>query len=244
MLMFISDVAGLANLYAIGFVGAIAINLGATSTNFTLSLKPWERALMMGTCAVMTLIEITLFIDKPQARGFVIAVIGIGLLLRALVIEQAEKISVPTPEQNPLPMLNGNVKDAILVAVTGLSKSLDFALEETKARKIPLYVLFVREQRITTDRDNERLWSEDEGCRKVFDYVIAKSEKGTIGFLYTITAHSSHSIIEIAKQKKVNSVILARKRDDAYSFLHSLRGNTVREITQRLPKDINLIVIY
>ncbi|MBA3239262.1 MAG: hypothetical protein H0T62_13075 [Parachlamydiaceae bacterium] len=182
MLLVISDVAGLANLYAIGFVGAIAINLGATSTNFTLAMKTWERALMMSTCAVMTLIEITLIVDKPQARGFVISVIGIGLLLRALKMEQAEIIA-PTPEQIPVSTIEGNEKGAILVAVTGLGKSFDFAIEETQNRKIPLYVLFIREQRVSTAWDSEREWYEDEGCRKVFDYVISKSSKNPISFL-------------------------------------------------------------
>ena len=215
ILIVISDIAKLANLYAIGFVGAIAINLGATSTNFSLSLKSWERTLMIFTCSVMTLIEITLFIDKPHARAFVIAVIGIGLLLRALVIERKEKVPVLQPEENPLPVLNENEENAILVAVTGLCKPLDFALEEAQARNNPLYILFVREQKIITEMDNARLWVDDKGAREVFDYVMAKSVKIPLGFLYTITAHSTQSIVEVAKQKKVKSVILGRKRDVA-----------------------------
>ena len=46
VLLFISDIAGLASLYAIGFVGAIAVNLGATSTNPALSIKIWNRVFM------------------------------------------------------------------------------------------------------------------------------------------------------------------------------------------------------
>ena len=38
------DVTALSGLYAIGVVGAIAINLGTTSTNPELALKAWERA--------------------------------------------------------------------------------------------------------------------------------------------------------------------------------------------------------
>ena len=38
------DVTALAGLYAIGVVGAIAINLGTTSTNRELSLRGHERA--------------------------------------------------------------------------------------------------------------------------------------------------------------------------------------------------------
>ena len=45
ILLFVHDIAGLANLYAIGFVGAIAANLGATATNLKLGLRLWQRCL-------------------------------------------------------------------------------------------------------------------------------------------------------------------------------------------------------
>ena len=40
---------GLADLYAVGVVGAIATNLGATATDRKLSIKTWERFLMFAT---------------------------------------------------------------------------------------------------------------------------------------------------------------------------------------------------
>src|SRR6266478_6305197 len=43
LVLMIRDVAGLAELYAVGVVGAIATNLGATATDRTRSVKPWER---------------------------------------------------------------------------------------------------------------------------------------------------------------------------------------------------------
>lgn len=244
ILLFVSDIANLASLYAIGFVGAIAINLGATATNFTLLLKPWERGLMIFTCVIMTLVEITLFIDKPHARGFIIAVIGIGLLLRALVFERKEVAPIPEGTENPIPALDVNEKEASLVAVTGLSKSLDYAIDEAQTRNTPLYVLFVREQKVTTEIDSKRLWRDDAGAREVFNYVSTKSVKIPLDFLYTITSHSTYSIVEIAKSKKVSNVILGRKRGYAYSLLHTLRGTTVREVSKHLPQNINLIVIY
>lgn len=254
VLLFISDVASLANLYAIGFVGAIAINLGATSTNFKLDLKLWERCLMLFTCLVMTLIEITLFIEKPHARGFVIAVIGIGLLLRAIVSEQKERVVAENRPTQPLieppktPELPESpetaFKESMLVAVTGISRSLDYALEEAETRNKPLYILFIREQKIVTEKDGERLWIDDDGACKVVDYVAEKSCPAPLRFLYTITPHTTHSIIEIAKQKRVHHIILGRKRDAASTILNSLRGTTIREVSRQLPRNIDLVVIY
>src|SRR5947209_16672799 len=39
----VKDMSGLADLYAVGVVGAIATNLGATSTDGKLTIKKWER---------------------------------------------------------------------------------------------------------------------------------------------------------------------------------------------------------
>ena len=91
VLIGVHDMEALAALYAVGFVGAIATNLGSTSTDFSLSLKTKERVFMFLTFLLMASIEITLFIEKDHARIFVISVMALGLLLRALVLEQKDK---------------------------------------------------------------------------------------------------------------------------------------------------------
>src|SRR5215471_3510321 len=48
----VSDMAGLADLYAVGVVGAIATNLGATSTDKKVQMAIWERTLMFCTFAI------------------------------------------------------------------------------------------------------------------------------------------------------------------------------------------------
>src|SRR5437867_10416200 len=64
LVLLVRDMAGLADLYAVGVVGAIATNLGATSTDRKLSIKTWERTLMFGTFLVMAATEIRVLIDK------------------------------------------------------------------------------------------------------------------------------------------------------------------------------------
>ena len=49
LVILVKDMAGLADLYAVGVVGAIATNLGATATDRNLPIKTWERTLMFGT---------------------------------------------------------------------------------------------------------------------------------------------------------------------------------------------------
>src|SRR5207247_4192670 len=88
LVLLVKDISGLAELYAVGVVGAIATNLGATATDRTRPIKPWERAFMFSTFLVMAAIEISLLVDKPNARYFVVTVLLIGLILRGLVQER------------------------------------------------------------------------------------------------------------------------------------------------------------
>src|SRR5205814_9034322 len=62
LVIIVKDMSGLADLYAVGVVGAIATNLGATSTDRKLSIKSWERMLMFATFIVMAAIEMSLLI--------------------------------------------------------------------------------------------------------------------------------------------------------------------------------------
>src|SRR5213595_338494 len=91
LVIIVKNMAGLADLYAVGVVGAIATNLGATSTDRKLLIKTWERTLMFGTFVVMAAIEMSLLIDKPNARYFAVTVLAVGLILRGLVQERRMK---------------------------------------------------------------------------------------------------------------------------------------------------------
>src|SRR5438034_181125 len=97
----VKDMSGRAALYAVGVVGAIATNLGATSTDRKLSIKTWERTLMFGTFLVMAAIEISLLIDKPNARYFAVTILAVGLILRGLVQERRMKKQA-LPERLPV----------------------------------------------------------------------------------------------------------------------------------------------
>ena len=91
LVLLVSDMSGLADLYAVGVVGAIATNLGATSTDWKLALKGYQRGIMFVTFLIMAAIELSLFVDKPNARIFAFTVLAIGLILRGLAKESAER---------------------------------------------------------------------------------------------------------------------------------------------------------
>src|SRR5256712_5727029 len=152
LVIIVKDMSGLADLYAVGVGCAIATNVGATSIDRKLSIKTWERTLMFGTFLVMAAIEISLLIDKPNARYFAVTILAVGLILRGLVLERRmkkeakpafvpEKIDVDlaTPAREPAPTIGG---ESILCAIRGTGRTLDFSLREARKTGARLYLLF------------------------------------------------------------------------------------------------------
>jgi amino acid transporter len=76
------DLTTLANLYAVGVVGAIAINLGSCSINKEMPVKKLERVGLAILAAIMVGIEATLVYQKPDARYFALFVLCSGLVAR------------------------------------------------------------------------------------------------------------------------------------------------------------------
>jgi nucleotide-binding universal stress UspA family protein len=79
VLLMFPEVEKLADLYAIGVVGAIAINLASISTNPALSIRRGERALMLVLTVILVAIELTICVVKPHARSFALIVLVAGL---------------------------------------------------------------------------------------------------------------------------------------------------------------------
>ena len=63
----------------------------------------------------------------------------------------------------------------LLCAIRGIGKTLDFAMEEARQSRRPLYLLFVREQPVITSEDRKRKWREDEEASVIFNYARANA---------------------------------------------------------------------
>jgi amino acid transporter/nucleotide-binding universal stress UspA family protein len=247
----VRDMAGLAELYAVGVVGAIATNLGATSTDKKVDLARWERGLMFSTFIVMTAIEISLFIDKPNARLFASAILLIGLILRGLVAERAQKKAQTAAGTAPLqksesalpvfqPAEDEVSGPPILCAVRGIGRTLDFAIEEAKDRERPLYLLFVRELPALVAEDRKRKWMEDEEARAIFSYASKKGEGLTILPCYAVSDTAADTIVDIAATVGASHLILGAPQRSM--IVNLLRGNIIRNISNILPEEIHLLV--
>ena len=247
LLLFVHDIASLANLYAVGFVGAIATNLGVNASDYTLPMTRAERIFMWCTFSILVVIELTLFITKPEARRFAISMMAFGLVLRMLVVEHrqrqwaAKKVTLRHAslftDDTRVPLHEG----AVLCAVRTIGKTLDFAIEEAMQHHQPLYILFIREQKVIMEEDRNRTWLDDEEACHIFDYAKAKAPEVNMKFFYVISASPVETIANMAESLHASRLILGRPRHSV--MLQLLRGNIVREISEILPPDIDLIVI-
>ncbi len=250
LVLLVKDMVGLADLYAVGVVGAIATNLGATATDWKLSIKKWERTLMFGTFIVMAAIEMSLLIDKPNARYFAVTILAVGLILRGLVQERRMKKEAPAiaPPAIPVqvsPAISEPASDftsgeSILCAIRGTGRTLDFALREARETGRRLYLLFVREQRFMTEQDTNRKWQEDPEAAEIFATAKQKAGDRQPLFCYAVSESAPATIVDIAATLGAARLILGAPRRNA--LVNILRGNLVREVSDLLPEEIDLIV--
>jgi amino acid transporter/nucleotide-binding universal stress UspA family protein len=251
LVVLVKDMAGLAELYAVGVVGAIATNLGASSTDRKLELAKWERSLMFSTFLVMGAIEVSLFIDKPNARLFALTVLAIGLILRGLASERAQKRQraeeaserARAGEVAAKAFGLGEVSAAgepILAAVRSIGRTLDFAIDEATETKRPLYLLYVREQPAYTIEDRKRKWMDDEEARRIFLYAAERADRHTVIPCYAVSAAPAQTIVDIAATVGASRLVLGAPQRSG--LVNLLRGNVVREVSDALPENIHLLV--
>jgi len=246
----VSDMGGLADLYAVGVVGAIATNLGASSTDSKLDLVPWERGLMFCTFLIMAAIEVSLFWDKPSARYFAGSVLLIGLILRGLASEHlqrkesaaaaAAKATAPPPIPKFQHDFNSATGAPLLCAIRGIGRTMKFAIEEARETNRPLYLLFVREQPVLAGQDRKRKWQEDPEALQIFTEASELADGHTVLPCYAVSDSPADTIVDIAATVGASRVILGGvKRSGLISVL---RGNLIRQVSQLLPEEIPLLV--
>ncbi len=251
------DVSGLADLYAVGVVGAIATNLGACSTDRKLGLASWERSLMFVTFLIMLAIEVSLFADKPSARVFAGTVLLFGLLLRGLAAEYAQRAKAAQAAlQARTATATGNTSGSItsfnykaeevtgppmMCAIRGVGRTLDFAIDEARETHRPLYLLFVRTLPVLTEQDYKRKWQEDEEAREIFLQARSKARGHPVFPCYAVSDSPADTIVDITATMGASYLILGAPERRGLALL--LRGNIIRDISDNLPEDIHLLVL-
>jgi len=244
----VNDLEGLASLYAIGVVGAILINLVSCAFNKNLPMPRHERIIMLGTGALLLCVEITIAITKPGALLFVLVILGLGFAARQ--IHKVGSAKAPVPVESPGAVYNladeGGPVDLdqisggkILVAVRGITPSLRFAIEESKARKCALYVLYVREIAVSIPTGPGR-WQDDPVATDIFDKSRQLAEGMPLIPVYANSNLPADTIVEMACVLGVDFVILGTS--ERSGLINFMKGNIVQDVIGSLPENVHLLI--
>jgi len=252
---FSSDINSLASLYAIGVVGAIALNLGSCAINKKLDFVLRERVLLGVTFVILLAVELTIAKTKHDALFFVICILGVGMSLRAYALKRAGLQSVTvsreiaaavSPESVPDWRLNLNPGQTILVAARGFTPVLRFALEEARLRQGDLYVLYVKELVVSlpgplANKERPR-WQDDSRAARIMSGMLELGKEARVQVVpvYAVSDNTAGTILDMAATLGVDMLMLGAPHRSSMAKL--LRGNVVAEVARDLPENIQLII--
>ena len=255
VLLFTNDLTFLANLYAIGVVGAIAVNLGSCSFNPKLPLRPFERILMGTTFIILLAVEVTIAYTKHDALFFAACVLTVGMGLRGWAQRRAgfrtitvrkEVAAHVSPEAVADATVQLNPGEAILVAARGLTPVLQFALDEARLRSSRLYVLYVQELAVNlpgpllaTERPR---WQDNPEASRILSSVLARGHQANVQVIpiYAVSERPSTTILDLCATLGVDYLILGTPQRG--SLVKLLRGDVVTEVARHLPTNIHLVI--
>lgn len=246
---------GLAGLYAIGVVGAIAVNLGSCTFNKSLGLVWYERLSMGATFIVLCAVEVTVAKTKPEALFFAVCVLGIGLALRTYshkrsglttvtVTRRVAEMVSPDMAATLQPRLEEGQK--IMVAARGITPVLSFALDEAQLRKAVLCVLYVKEIAVyfagapaTVGRTK---WQDDPEAQAIMSTTMQLGKERGVCVLpvYAVSEDATSTILDLAATMGVDYLIIGASQRPALAKL--LRGGVATNVAQQLPDSIRLVI--
>jgi amino acid transporter/nucleotide-binding universal stress UspA family protein len=245
----------LMELYAIGVVGAITVNLGSCVLNKGLKLRWFERGLLAVTFLVLLAVEITLAKTKPNALFFIVCILTVGLVLRAYAQRRAglrtltvsqEVAAAVAPESMADFRLNLAPGQAILVAARGPTPVLKFALEEARLRQARLYVLYVKELAVALPGSPQTSarprWQDDPHAAEIMYGMLEQGQKNDVAVipLYAVSDNPAGTILDLSATLGADMLMLGSPQRNR--LVHLLKGNVVTEVARNLPENIQLVI--
>ena len=247
----------LGELYAIGVVGAITVNLGSCTFNKQLHLTFWERSLLMLTFLILFAVEVSLAYEKHLALFFVVNVLGIGLWLRSLshkasglaTITIAKDVADSVNPEALAQLRPGPLEEGrkFLVAARGNTPVLKFALTEAKLHKAVLCVLYIKEIAVLlgaaqTGITKRARWQDDPHAGMIMSLMLKLGEETGVCVqpIYAVSSDPAGTIVDIAATLGADCVLLGSSHREKLARL--LKGNVIERVANQLPESIELII--
>jgi len=248
VLLFAHDLRTLASLYAIGVVGAIAIETGLTSLHPR--LRGWHRKLPMGALSILLIvIWITLAMTKVEALIFVTTVLAVGLTARRFTQWNSSRRPKPSLLQQAIVEQltpEALAKPKYLLATAGSDAMAIPALTAAREAGAALVVCFIREVALSYKAvgDERRLnLASDIAAQQLFTDFLAHGHRIGVPIIpvYDMGSSSPELIAETAAMNAVNAVLIGTSRRGAFHRL--VKGSFQKKLESLLPSDIPVKVL-
>jgi amino acid transporter len=247
VLLFFHDLETLASLYAIGVVGAVALNCILAGVHPRLR-KTWRKVMIFALGLLLVLIWITLAITKLPALIFVTTVLTVGLALRQLTrYAQARRPKPSLLRQAIIEQLTEEAlaKPKFMLATAGGTTLAEAAIKKAKAEGASLVVCFVREVALNyrVSAETRLTLDTDEAAEELFtDFLEVGHREGVpIIPMYDSGLNGPELIAEAAALNGVQKVLIGSSRRGAIHQM--IKGSFQRRLESLLPPEIPVEVL-
>jgi amino acid transporter len=246
VLLFGSDVQHLADLYAVGVVGAISINIACCVLNKSLKVSRLERGGLALVATVMIATECTIIVTKPHAAyfagGMVLAVLGIRWGMRWF----AARKELPTPAEGWLSELKSAATapgpgPRIMLAARGRDNA-EFAVDMARRRQGSLFGLFVRRLQIVDIAPGKipRI-EDDQEAQEALGTTALLAKRAGVPFvpIYVNSADVASEILDYTVTFGCDTLIMGKTQRS--EIARRLGGDVVALVATHLPEGVSLV---
>lgn len=251
VLIFVHDDKALGELYAIGVVGAIAINMTCCAVNKELPIGAWERRFLWMIAVVMSAIFVTIVIAKPNATIFAGSIVGAVLIARYVVQSRAKRAKMfeplPTPadgwleELKQAPAKLDAARPRIMLAARGRDNA-EYAVDLAKKRNAVLFAMYVRTLRVLDVAPGQipRIDSDPQAQEALGTIALIAKRAGVPFFPIYITSPAiAEEILDYTVTFGCDTLIMGKSRRSIFS--RRVAGDVVADVAQHLPEGVSLI---
>jgi amino acid transporter/nucleotide-binding universal stress UspA family protein len=252
----VTDVVRLGELYAIGVVGAVTLNLGTCSISFDLPIKRWERIGITLLAVLLAGVWVTIAWEKPHALMFAGTIVFAGLAARFVTKKRAvvgrvwkgaeqfwAVVTEPTTVAPEIIAGKYTPKSRFLVATRGNPKLLKFALENAREHEAELCVLYVKQVAVAVLGPAADMGAaRDADAQAMFENVrkLAEEYGVPVHLLYTVTSDIPDAILDFAATLGVERVILGVTQRN--TLWRTMKGDVIQGVAQHLPERTTLLI--
>lgn len=240
------------DMYAVGVVGAITINIGCCVANRKLPISRGQRTGLATVAVVMLAVELTIIATKWHATGFAAGVVGSILTIRYFVSAQRRRKALgeqmPEPATGWVAELRAPAtrfdasRPRIMLAARGKDQS-EFAVDLARRRKAVLFSIYVRTLRVMDVAPGQIPKVEDDPEALVAlgtAAVLARQAGVPFVPIYVTSTEIAHEILDYTVTYGCDTLIMGKTR--RWGFTRKLAGDVIAQVTQSLPDGVSLLL--